>query len=623
MIVKEVKEKNINGYKRFVVSMGYDKNFIEVMKKSIAFPHRIWDPDEKKWHFSEIGIKQFRLLPGVIFYEEALNEMVDLSGFNLPESKKEEKLFFDWKKFNRPAKTRIIRDPSLSDSQVEVEIAPPLSLWTFQKLAISRIWDNHHQGLWMEPGLGKTYTAVCAAMELLEKGLIDRCLVISCVSIALDSWITTFERMGVEYDLIDGPMKYRPTKLYLSSKPFVLALHTSCSDESYKLFETEESMLLDSKNKGAKAKRGKKSFVDVACMKKTMMVVDEIHKLSNTQSKTFKAMRKMGLASEYRVPLTGTVMKAVPEKCLLPLRFLHPEIFSNKAEFEEAFTVQENTRYGLQIVGYRNIDFLKKIIHNVGQVALKKDHLKELPALLPAVEIVCETDQLSLDLINKMRNEDEAFKIAKSYLELKDLYIRIHQALVCPSVFGPKLKATNRLQAVSDLVESINGKVVIYTTLKAAITELYAHLKDEKIRAVCCTGDNSFEEIQEAINLFSEDPNLNVLIATIQKMGTGFDRLKVASTAIIYDHNSNASDIRQAIDRLHRAGQKNEVSVYHITQDNPVSVYQYEKYLFQKKLMEDIESGKEQLIESSVDIRHVLDLVKASNTFGRIDRRKK
>lgn len=602
MLIRKIEQEKVNGEDRWFVQMSYDAEFIQRMKSSIPFPKRGYDPERKQWHFSKDGLDMFRAMPGIRFYEDALREVVDTSEFNVPEPWTKIDNTIDFKRFDRP----------------EWKGQAPLSLWEFQKVGVSRLVHTPFNGLSFEMGLGKTYTTVCAAKELLDRGEIKKVLIVSTVSIALDSWITILTRMGWEYELLLGPCKQRPTLFKTSTAQFIITLDSSCEDKKYPLYQTREEM----KDRHAKVPRKKRSFVGVCVEQEDLMVVvDEIHKLSNTQSPTFKSMLKIRKASKHAVLLTGTLMKSTPEKVLLPLRFAYPDVFSNKADFENAFTIKDFDRFGPVIVGYRNLDVLKSILHKVAMPALKKDHLKELPGQLPAVEIICDTDAVSLELIDIMKNEREDQirqpRKGSGLLELKDFYIRIHQALVCPSAFRKGAMAKNRLEVVSDCLENLNGKTVIFTTLKRAIHELYDYLTGMGIKCTSCSGDQDYYEIQRRVDKFVDNDDCNVMLATIQKMGTGFDRLKVAQNAIVYDLNTNAADLRQAIDRLDRAGQKNPVTVVYILQDNAVSQYQYEKLMEQKKMMEEIEDEKLLEIDSAVDYRHILELLKDSSKFMR------
>lgn len=585
------------------ITFTYDKAFVEMMKAAIPKSERRWVEDPKGWEFTEKGYAMLKNLPNVRTFDEALHEQVDASQYDLPIPYKGIDPSIDFEKFRRPA----------------TETAPELYPYDFQKEGVSRIVNMPAQGLWYSCGLGKTYTAICAAKELLDRGEAKQVLIVSMVSMAINSWVDTLDRMGYSYEIIDGPGKFRPTELYLSTADFIITLRTSCVSDKFTVYKTLEDMKSSTKKKTSPEKlKGKKSFVDIACKKeKLVLIADELHKLSNTQSSQFKNLLKIRESCVRGIGLTGTVIKSTPEKSLLPLKFEYPKYFSRKWDFENTFLIQEPGRFGLETVGYRNLDKLKEILYRAGMPALKKDYLSELPDLLPPKLVYCETDECSLDLIDLLRNQEFTGDLKSlDYTKVKDIYIRTHQALVCPSVFSEKFKAWNRLQAVADTLESLDGKTVIFVTLKPAILELYYFLTDLGYGCTCCSGNQSTDEIERRVGKFVNDDNCTVMIATIQKMGTGFDGLKVAQNAIIYDFNTNSADLIQAIGRLHRNGQKNAVSQIYILQDNSVSEYQYKKVMKQKELTESIEDRAVATSET-MDLREILALIKDSSSFMR------
>lgn len=590
MLIKNIKERG----EEFLVQMEYIPEFIERMKRSIPYPQRKWDAIEKSWVFTKKGFEMLRNMPNVVFYEDALNEVVDTSQFNVP-------------------------DPCGLDSSIDFEKFEKgeFKPYPFQKVGISRIVNMNSQGLYFECGLGKTYTSICAAKELIDRGVISQCLVVLMVSMAITSWTKTLDTLGYSYEVIEGPIKFRASKLDLCKKDFIITLCTSCDDKKYALYPDLES-LKNAGKKNSKTPTKRLSFVGAALKKERLMVIaDELHKLSDTQSARFKNLLKIRKHCLRATGLTGTVIKSSPEKCLLPLRFEYPSIFSNKSEFENAFTIKEQGRFGMSIVGYRNLDVLKSILHKAGMPALKEEYLPDLPELLPPKLIYCETDKISLELVDKIRNDISERALVPNGAELKDLHIRTHEALVCPSMFDPRFEATNRLQAVESVLESLAGKTVIFTTLKKAIIELYNYLTKRGFGCTCCSGDQPPQEIDRRVDKFVNDPDCSILIATIQKMGTGFDGIKIARNAIIYDFNTNAADLIQAVDRLHRNGQKNAVSQIYILQDNAISEYHYRKVMAQKELMENVEDTSRKPIESTMDLREIFELIKDSKNFLR------
>lgn len=580
-----VKNQDNRGIRHWV-SFKFNKGFVEKVKK-IPASQRAFDPNTKMWGFTDRGWNLFCAISEVEFLENLLQPSE--TGYK-PRKINENLEDLDWEKFRRPAK----------------EGQPELYPWPFQKVAISQIIRNKGQGLFCEMGLGKTYMAVCAAKELLDQGEVKQVLIVSLVSGVLKQWAKLLDRMGYSYTLIrEEKMVDRPQVYADSDTDFVLVLYTT--------------VISAGKVGKSKKKTFKMVFADKAKKGEQMVIADEIHKLGDVTSKTFKAFLAIAKKSKYRVPCTGTIIKSTPEKALLPLRFIAPKVFNNKGVFEEAFMVKEQGTFGPKVVGYKNLNRLKELIHSYGCVALKKDHLKDLPELLPPKKLTIETSKDSLEVLKGIRG-NETLKLIQNrqdvkYADLNDLYIRIHQAMICPSVYSDKFLAKNMLEAAISVLEGVDGKTIIFTTLRGAVEEISNYFIKKKINHVTCYGGLKESDLEQRVKTFNEDPDCMVMVATVQKMGTGYDTLKIAQNCIIYDFNMVAGDLKQAIDRLNRPGQLNKISVYEFIQDNVFSEYQREKVMLQENIINQTEDVSIKA-DDSIELTKLLKLAYESNLFG-------
>lgn len=589
MLVKEyiVKEPDKRGIRHWV-SFGYNEGFIRKVKE-IPVSYRQYDPNTKMWGFTDRGFQLFTSISGVEFLGEVLAKEEDIS--YIPRKIDTHLEDVDWDKFDLPA------DPP--------KFPEAFKLWDFQKVAISQAIRNKYHGLFLDMGLGKTPTAICLGKELLDRKKVSQVVIVTLVGVTLGQWGEYLKRFGYSYTIIDGRMEERPRKFFEADTDFILTLYTSVL----------------SKGKFGKSKKNRmfsKVFVDKAKKEPMMIVADELHKLGDVGSTTFKEFLKMSKSAKYRVPLTGTVIKSTPEKALLPLRFIDPEVFSNKGVFEEAFCIKESNGFGNQIIGYKNLDRLKELIHGYGTVALKKDYL-DLPGVNKPIEVVVETNKDSLEILESMRGDPVVSLVQNrqdvKYADLKDLFIRAHQALTSPSVFSDKFLGKNTLRAVENILEEVEGKTIIFTTLISSVHEISEYLSKCGIKNVFCCGGVKDGEIQERVQKFSNDPEYKVLVATVQKMGTGFDGLKVAQNVIFYDFNMVAGDLIQGIDRLNRAGQKNKISIFEIIQDNPISRYMREKVRLQENIINQTSDIKLKT-RDSVELTGLLKLSLEAGLFG-------
>ena len=124
-------------------------------------------------------------------------------------------------------------------------------------------------------------------------------------------------------------------------------------------------------------------------------------------------------------------------------------------------------------------------------------------------------------------------------------------------------------------------KFLVFSRFKQTIYALQKELGDS---AVVITGDT--EDIDLEIESFKK-PGKQVLLATIGAIGEGVDGLQHISDAVIFiDKDWSPAVNNQAVGRLVRKGQKNNVKVYDVQIENTIDEY-VEKLLTIK--MGDIE----------------------------------
>ena len=555
--------------------------------KNIPGGLRQYDPGTKTWGFTEKGFNLFCSISEVVF-PQGIQPSIGFIPRKIDNSLEP----VDWEKFRRPAL-----------SCIEPELYP----YPHQKLGISQIIRNKAQGLFFAAGTGKSYATVCTGKELLDRGEITQVLIISMVKGIIKQWAHLLDRMGYNYTIIlEEKLEDRPRVYSGVNTDFVLTLFTSV-------------------NSSGPVGRSKdrpfwQVFRDKASKGGQMLVIDEIHKMSEVTSSLFKSLNKMAKDATYRVPLTGTPLKSTPEKALLPLRFIAPDVFSNKGEFISAFVEQEADAFGSKTaITYKNLTRLKELFQSYGTVVLKNEVAASLPKILPAKVLNIETSKDSLKVLRGIRR-GEVLKLLQNrddvkYAQLQDLFIRVHQSLVCPSVFSDNYKNTNSLETLRFLLEDVEGKTIIFTSLVGAVNEITSYLNRVGLKTVGCCGEISETLINKYIESFNKPDGAQVLVATHQKLGAGYDNLKSASNIIFYDFYLTGGDYEQCISRVERIGGQGSISVFEMVEDNPVSQYLYEKVKLQRTLITQ-NIDKHSAVEDSIDLAELLKLAAEQNLFG-------
>jgi SNF2 family DNA or RNA helicase len=183
---------------------------------------------------------------------------------------------------------------------------------------------------------------------------------------------------------------------------------------------------------------------------------------------------------------------------------------------------------------------------------LKYEVQKELPKVT--------YDKIYLDpsdkLISLTEQEHEEFNAQKTIGETSS----IRHALGI-------IKAAAAIKHLNDVLEE-KAKVVVFIWHKDVAQLIYGAFPE---KAVLYTGAESLAQKDEALQRFQEDPSIRLFIGNLQSAGIGVDGLQyVCDTCIFIEMSYVPEEIRQAVSRLDRMGQKNPVQAQFLISENSV-----------------------------------------------------
>lgn len=420
---------------------------------------------------------------------------------------------------------------------------------------------NHDKWMLLDaPGLGKTASMLHLAEELKARGKINHCLIVCGLNSLKLNWLKevythtneTARVLGQRFKKKTGEMYVGGTKERLEDLKnpipefFVITnIETLRSDDIIKALT-----------------KGKVNKFD-------MIVADEVHCMKNPSSQQGKNFLKLKDA-KYKVALTGTLLLNSPFDSFVALKWLGIEkcSFSNFKYFYGKF----GGYFGNEIIGYRNINYLKDVLDN-NSLRRVKDTL-DLPPKTVIDEIV-EMDDTQNKFYNNIVNGivDQVDKVYMSTTNLLGMMARLRQATACPSYLTTENISSAKIERAIDLLcqfTSQKEKVVVFSVFKETLYVLQHRIKKELgIDAMLCTGDVGDETISQNIDKFQNDTEFNypILLATEAKMGTGVT-LTAASTEIFMDVPYTQAVFEQCQDRCYRIGTTKPVFIYHlITKD--------------------------------------------------------
>lgn len=123
-------------------------------------------------------------------------------------------------------------------------------------------------------------------------------------------------------------------------------------------------------------------------------------------------------------------------------------------------------------------------------------------------------------------------------------------------------KASLAADYAAQLARSV-GKVVFFAKHIDVMDTAEEHFAKLGIRSVSIRGDQSAKAREEAIDGFTNDPEVQVVVASLMAAGVGIN-LQVASNVVLAELSWTSAEQTQAIDRVHRIGQELPVTAWRI-----------------------------------------------------------
>lgn len=379
-----------------------------------------------------------------------------------------------------------------------------------------------------EMGLGKTMMALNLMDYRKEIGKVKHVLVICGVNGLKYNWVEEIKKHSYNNcQVIDGTKAKRIEKIQSYWQFFYNIINIeSLRDEA--IIEFLSKLCSSGKISG--------------------IIIDEFHKANNHRSQQGKGLRE--LDAKYKIALSGTPITKRIDKSWSMLNWMGIENstywnFVKRYCYLGGYTGWEPTGE------YKNLDELHERFDRY-QIRRTKDILKLPPKIYQTIYVEMTKDE---------RNEYTQIKrgILRD-IESGDVrFINPAVATIKLRLFTDKIKTRALKNTITSLIEDNEQPCVVFSMYKEGLYILQEELKDFK--PLLLTGDIlKAEDKQKVIKAFQDEKESNVLMGTIQAMGTGYT-LTRASYVNFLNKSWTVTDNIQAEDRCHRRGTTGSVTV--------------------------------------------------------------
>ena len=324
-----------------------------------------------------------------------------------------------------------------------------------------------------------------------------------------------------------------------------------------------------------------RSFLNIF-VGRALIGVDESTTIKNPTAKRTKNILKIGDLAKYRRILTGSPVTKSPLDLFSQCEFLdpyhlgHASYYSFRARYANMVKRNFGGRQVQLVVSYRRLDELADILDKFSYRVLKEDCL-DLPEKVftkRLVELTPEQDKAYKQMKQMalaMLDNGEVMTTVNVMTQL----MRLHQ-ITCGHFKADDGTTTalknNRMDALLQLLEETDGKVIIWANYREDIKNIVAALKK-------AYGDASTVEYhggvdstlrQEHIAQFQQKNGpTRYFVGNAQTGGYGIT-LTAANTVIYYSNSYDLEKRLQSEDRAHRIGQTGSVTYVDLIAENTV-----------------------------------------------------
>ena len=441
-----------------------------------------------------------------------------------------------------------------------------------QLKALEKSWASDTYALFMEMGTGKSKVLVDNIAILYDRGAIKGALIIAPKGV-YKNWDQIEFPVHLPDHVEHTKVLWEPT----ITKKKQMELDTLFDDKGdLKILIMNVEAF--STTKGLDFAR---SFLNIF-LGRALIGVDESTTIKNPTAKRTKNILKLADQAKYRRILTGSPVTKSPLDLFSQCEFLdpyhlgHASYYSFRARYANMVKRNFGGRQVQLVVSYRRLDELADILDKFSYRVLKEDCL-DLPEKVftkRLIELTPEQDKAYKQMKQMalaMLDNGEVMTTVNVMTQL----MRLHQ-ITCGHFKADDGTTTalknNRIDALMQLLEETEGKVIIWANYREDIKNIVESLKKAYGEASTVEYHGGVDATlrQKHIALFQEKNGpARYFVGNAQTGGYGIT-LTSANTVVYYSNSYDLEKRLQSEDRAHRIGQTGSVTYVDLIAENTV-----------------------------------------------------
>jgi SNF2 family DNA or RNA helicase len=393
-----------------------------------------------------------------------------------------------------------------------------------------------------EQGTGKTGSVIWAADYLMKQGIIKRILVICPLSIMESAWRADLFKFAM-HRKVDVAYGHRDKRKEIIN-----------SDAEFVIINFDGVEIVAD---------------DVAKAGFDLIVVDEANAYKNPQTRRWKVLNSVIKPTTWLWMLTGTPASQSPVDAYGLAKLVNP---AGVPKFGGAF--RDLVMHKVSQFRWVVKPNAETVVHTALQPAIRftKDQCLDLPDMTYVTRDVPLTAQQQkyYDLIRRemlVEAGGEQITTINAAANLNKLLQLSGGAVYSDTGEIIEFDAGNRLNVLKEVIDEASHKVLIFVPYRHAIEivaeDLRKHYTVDLIHGGVPVGKRTY-----IFKKFQETPDPRILVIQPQAASHGVT-LHAADTIVYWSPVMSVETYLQANARVHRAGQKNKTTVFHL-QGSPV-----------------------------------------------------
>jgi SNF2 family DNA or RNA helicase len=521
--------KRLGKSSRYGVYFPFDTELIEKIK-ALPSEERKYVADVKLWNISVRGLlfllKSYRGSPDVHFdfgTPDSRNIFIEqIKKVEESENEKQKQLheLNKKKEWWQEYKTKLEKDYNQFSEHVHSFLKPEVKLYPHQIVASMFIDQTRNALISHDMGLGKTLSAIA----FVEMNIFDKVVVLTPNSL--------------KFNFNNEVEKFTESKAYV----------INWKKNKYTVAESKYIIInYDFFNPKSNEKLVKK-FNDLKIGQIDALVCDEVQKLKNIGSNTYKNFKKIFKDEIFKngkvckVFLSGTPAPNRAHELYSVLNQISKLDFPTKKFFQEYYC---GMKYNPEVGGYEwtaeeMTTRFEELFHKISPYTHRRRKFEALPDLPDKIfqKIILELSDSDLITYNRLEAG-----VANDFIEHPSsnpltIMLRLRQ-------FTASLKVPYVIELIDEIMET-GEKVIVVDYFKEALYGLKKQLGEA---AALHTGDQTVEERSDIVNLFQDvNSTIKIFLGSIQTCNYGLT-LTAASKLFIITLPYSVGELDQVSDR--------------------------------------------------------------------------